>query len=249
MPEAPAYVILGRGRWAARVQQILAVEGRRTVPLAETRQGQTEDSSAYTARLAEAMHKSCAQIAWLCVLPGPHIVLMIEAAVHAGLHVIAEKPWLCSAEITDSLKTKARAMGKLVGIHYEYCLLDAVGKWRANYDSGAGLRFAGRFFLSRKDHTGMHPMDNLGSHLLAIRAYATPRAAVQAIVCGYERPDERCVWLEKGSQHAAFLNLLENREPIIQRYIQSFEAAAAGAGFPFGLDFAMRVSEDVAALK
>ena len=94
----------------------------------------------------------------------------------------------------------------------------------------------------------MPALDNLGSHLLAIRAYAAPKSSVQEIRCGYEQPDERCVWLEKRNSRAAFIDLLANKEPIIQRFIAKVEASLEGADLPFDLDFAQRIANETAAL-
>jgi hypothetical protein len=195
------------------------------------------------------MATSSAQIAWLCVLPGPHVSLMIDAALDASLHVVAEKPWQVSQRLTTSLKERAKSMHRLIAVHFEYCLLEEVERWRRDFCPGSGLRFGGRFFLSRPDHTGMPAMDNLGSHLLAIRAYAAPQSAVQEIRCGYEQPDERCVWLEKRNTRAAFIDLLANKEPIIQRFIAKVEASLEGADFPLDLEFALRVSNDAKSLR
>jgi hypothetical protein len=85
--------------------------------------------------------------------------------------------------------------------------------------------------------------------LLAIRAYAVPRSAVAEIRCGYELPDERRVWVEKSGENVAAIDFLANREPIIQRFVGLLEDALNGAEFPFDLDLAARVSDDVARLK
>jgi hypothetical protein len=95
----------------------------------------------------------------------------------------------------------------------------------------------------------MPAMDNLGSHLLAIRAHGVPQSAVQEIRCGYEQPDERCVWLEKRNTRVAFLDLLSHKEPIIQRFIATVEASLDGRDFPLNLEFALRVSNDTQALR
>jgi hypothetical protein len=95
----------------------------------------------------------------------------------------------------------------------------------------------------------MPAIDNLGSHLLAIRAYGVPQSAVQEIRCGYEQPDERCVWLERRNTRVAFLDLLAHQEPIIQRFIARVEASLDGAEFPLNLEFALRVSNDAEALR
>jgi hypothetical protein len=248
MAEAPAYVILGRGRWAARMHGILAAEDRRVADVPVTRRAPGETDEAYRARLSSAMTASKAQIAWLCVLPGPHVPFLIDAALDANLHVVVEKPWQASPLITASLIARAKVLRRLIAVHFEYCLLEEVERWRRDFHPGRGLRFGGHFFLNRPDHTSMPAMDNLGSHLLAIRAYAAPKSAVQEIRCGYEQPDERCVWLEKRNSRAAFIDLLANKEPIIQRFIAKAEASLEGADFPFDLDFARRIANETAAL-
>ncbi|HEX8764773.1 MAG TPA: Gfo/Idh/MocA family oxidoreductase, partial [Candidatus Acidoferrum sp.] len=120
MAEAPAYVILGRGRWAQKMRPIIAGEGRTVRTIEETRQGPSEGQQSYRARLEEAMKTSRAEIAWLCVSPGPHMSLMIQAALEAGLHVVAEKPWYGSAADTERLQTLARVRRRLIGVHFEY---------------------------------------------------------------------------------------------------------------------------------
>lgn len=249
MVDAHSYVILGRGRWAARMQNILAAENRHVAVIPETRRTSEETDPAYRSRLADAMRASDAQIAWLCVLPGPHVPLMIDAVLDAGLHVVTEKPWQASHGVTSALIARAKSLHRLTAVHFEYCLLDEVNRWRRDFQSGIGLRFGGRFYLSRPDHTGMCAIDNLGSHLLAIRAYAAPKSSLQEIRCGYEQPDKRCVWLEKRNTRVAFIDLLANREPIIQRFIAKVEASLEGADFPLDLEFALRVANDAEALR
>jgi len=147
MAEAPAYVILGRGRWARKILPIIAGEKRSATVIEETRQRAAETSHAYVSRLAEAMKASRAQIAWLCVAPGPHVSLMVQAGLEAGLHVIVEKPWYGSAEDTERLKALARARARLVAIHFEYLVHREVENWRKDFHPGAGLRFGAHFFL------------------------------------------------------------------------------------------------------
>jgi hypothetical protein len=249
MADAPAYVTLGRGRWAVRMQSILAAENRRVVSIPEARRATGETDIAYRSRLAAAMSDSNAQIAWLCVLPGHHVPVMIEAALDAGLHVIVEKPWRASPRVTSALVARAKSLRRLIAVHFEYCLLEEVERWRRDFQPATGLRFGGHFLLSRPDHTGMSAMDNLGSHLLAIRAYAVAQSSIQEIRCGYEQPDERSVWLEKRNTQTAFIDLLANKEPIIQRFVAKVEASLEGTDFPLDLEFALRVANDTAALR
>src|SRR5213593_5218052 len=165
MAEAPGYVILGRGRWAQKMRPIISGEGRAVVSVEETRQRPTEKESDYVERLAATMKASNARIAWLCVTPGRHVSLMIQAAIEAGLHVIVEKPWYGSSRDTKRLQELARAKNRVIAIHYEYCVLAEVEKWRAGFHPATGLRFGGRFFLSRPGQLGIPAIDDLGSHL------------------------------------------------------------------------------------
>jgi len=164
MAEGPAYVILGRGRWAQKMRPIISGEGRSVALIEETRQLPSENESVYVERLAAAMKASGARIAWLCVLPGPHVSSMIQAGIEAGLDVIVEKPWYGSSKQTQRLQSLARAKGRVIAVHFEYLLLDEVKQWRADFHPGAGCRLGGRFFLSRSDRSGIPPIDNLGCH-------------------------------------------------------------------------------------
>src|SRR5713226_4030555 len=249
MRKSPAYVILGRGRWAKKMWPIISGEGRRVVAVEETRQRPSERESAYVDRLAVAMKASGAQIAWLCVLPGRYVSLMIQAAIEAGLHVIVEKPWYGSSEETQRLQSLARAKGRVIAVHFEYLVLEEVERWRADFHPGAGCRFGGRFFLSRADLSGIPAIDNLGCHLLAIREYAVPSSQVSEIRCGYELLDERLVWIDSGDQRLASIDLFAHAQPIIQRFMEKVEAALDGAAFPFDLEFALRVTVELDAYK
>jgi predicted dehydrogenase len=228
---------------------ILAGENRNVSAIEETRQRPAESQFAYVSRLAEDMKSSGAQIAWLCVVPGPHVSLMIQAALEAGPHVIVEKPWYGSGEDTQRLQALAQLRRRLLAVHFEYLLLSAVGNWRKSFHPGAGLQFSGRFFLSRSDQSGIPAIDNLGCHLLAIREYAVPSAELSGIQCAYERPDERLIWIEKSGQRIASIDLFQGSQRIIQDFIKKVEAALDGAAFPFDLNFALRVAHQLNAYK
>jgi hypothetical protein len=249
MPDAPTYAILGRGRWAQRMRSILEGEARRVVTIQATRQKNAESGDEYKSRLAASLAASGAQIAWLCVSPGPHIPLMLESAVSAGLHSVAEKPWQCARDITESLTSQAWAKNLVIAIHTQYCLLAEVEVWRHDFRTAASLRFSGRFVLNHPGRLGIAALDDLGSHLLAIRAYAVPQSTISEIRCAYEMPDERRVWIEAADQETASIDFLGSKEPVIQRYIHKLEAGITGAEFPFDLAFASRVADDLEALK
>ena len=249
MGEGPAYVILGRGRWAKRMQLIIAGESRSVLAIEETRRKPSESEGEYVSRLTQAMKESAAQIAWLCVSPGPHVSLMMQSAIGAGLHAVVEKPWYGSKEETERLEALARDTGRVVAVHYEYCVLEEVQRWRQEFYPGAGLRLGGRFFLSRSDQTGIPALDNLGCHLLAIREWTVPSSEVSEIQCGYELPDERLVWIERKGHRIASIDLFNHRQLIVQRFMGKVEAALGGAAFPFDLGFALRVANELEVLK
>lgn len=231
------------------MRPIIAGESRNVVSIEETRKRPSENETEYVLRLAEAMKLSGAQIAWLCVLPGHHVTLMIRAAIEAGLHVVVEKPWDGSREDTQKLQALARAKNRVVALHYEYCVLEEVEKWRREFHPGAGLQFSGRYFLRRPDRTGISAIDNLGCHLLAIREYAVPLSEVTELRCGYELPDERLVWIERERQKIASIDLLHQGQLIVQRFLKKVEAALDGAAFPFDLEFALRVANSINTVK
>jgi hypothetical protein len=247
--EFPAYAVLGSGRWAKRIQNILSGENRRVISLANTRPLYGESDSSFKQRLRTSLRISGAHCAWLCDVPGPYIPWTVESAIAAQLHVIVEKPWLYSPSETQSLEKQAQASGRIVSIHYEYCLLEAVEKWRRDFFPGTGLRFGGKFTIHRPGNPGIAAIDNFGSHLLAIRSYAVPESSVSEIRCGYKEPSERRVWLEENQGVCASIDFLRNREPIIQRFISKFEAALTGVPVLFDLDFAQRVTKELALLR
>ncbi|HUA01611.1 MAG TPA: hypothetical protein VMB02_14845 [Candidatus Aquilonibacter sp.] len=249
MPDSPAYVILGRGRWAKIIRDILTAEGRRVTILEETRRAASESEMDYRARLSERLHASSSQIAWLAVHPGPHVPPMLEAVLDAGLHSIVEKPWWYSPAQSASLGNLAHSKSLVVGVHFEYCLLDQIESWRESFGGGVGLTFGGSFRLSRTVDAAIPAVDNLGCHLFAIREYAVARAAVGSIACSYGQSDERRVRLEEDGKEIAAIDFFGNRERIIQRYIARFEAAVGSTSrsFAFDLGFAARVAEAVSA--
>ena len=72
---------------------------------------------------------------------------------------------------------------------------------------------------------GVSAMQNLGSHLLSIHAYAVPNASIGEIRCEYDSANQRTVWLESGKQRIDEIDLLAHQEPIIQRYLAQFESS------------------------
>lgn len=146
---------------------------------------------------------------------------------------------------SHALAAQAHSKGALIGVHYEYCLLDGVESWRLQQKGGAALEFSGRFTTSRPDRLTIPAIENLGSHLFAIRTYAVPAARISTIECGYGVAEERLVSLARENRSIAEIDFSENGEPVIQRFIARFESALDSGSFPFGLDFAVAVFESM----
>jgi hypothetical protein len=241
-------VVFGAGRWARRIHSILSSENRRVVAMGDTRPRPDENEREFKARLGSSLAATGGKIAWLCDFPGLHTRWMIESAMQAGLHTIVEKPWLFSPAETRSLKKQAEAAGRILGIHYEYCMLEAVENWKRDFFPGTGLRFGGRFAIENGGNSHIAAIDNLGCHLLSIRQYAVPASEVAEIECEYETADQRLAWIEKGKQRLASMNFGRNKEPIVQRFIKKVEAALEGEAFLFDAGFALRVTEELDAV-
>lgn len=224
---------------------MLTDEGRRAEFASGLRRRSNESSGAYESRLAQIFSGSSAQIAWLCVPPGGHVPTLIRAALAAGLHVIVEKPWTYTRAETTELQDAATRAGLKGGVHFEYCLLSEIENWRRQYEQQDGLEFGGTFNVHAADHLGISAMQNLGSHLMAIREYAVPHSRLAVIHCGYDLPDERMVWLDSDKKRVASIDFLGSKEPIVQRFLARFENSLDGKPFPLDFDFAQRVKENL----
>jgi Oxidoreductase family, NAD-binding Rossmann fold len=249
MASGPAYAIAGKGRWGQRMYALLDGEDRQVDFLLEVRQKDDEPDGAYVSRMAEQFRKSAAQVAWLCVPPGAHVPLLVRAALDAGLHVIVEKPWVYSAEETAALQQLAGQKARNIGVHFEYCFLPQVEGWRQRYGNEADLQFGGRFTVTASDRTGTPAMQNLGSHLLAMHAFAVPRSSIGEIRCGYDAPNQRLIWLDSGERRIETIDFFNSKEPIIQRFLSQFESSMDGTPFRIDPNFALRVKEKLEGLK
>jgi hypothetical protein len=223
----------------------LTGEGRRAEFASGLRRQSIESSGAYESRLAQTFSDSSAQIAWLCVPPGAHVPALIRAAFAAGLHVIVEKPWIYARAETAELQGAASRAGLRGGVHFEYCLLSDIENWRRQYQEQDGLEFGGTFNVHAADRLGISAMQNLGSHLMAMREYAVPHSRLSEVHCGYELPDQRMVWVDSDKKRVARIDFLGSKEPIVQRFLLRFEDSLSGKSFPFDFDFAQRVNENL----
>jgi predicted dehydrogenase len=221
------------------MRTILDAHGRRVSAVEDCRRRPDEERESYRERLANAFAATNTEIAWICLPPGEHVHDVCAAALGAGLHVVAEKPWPYGAETNASLTELAQRHSRVIGVHFEFCLLDRVAAWRRDPPSGT---FHGRFDSPGPDRLGLPAVQNLGCHLLAIREHAVPDARIGEIACGYERERARIVSIEDPEGNTTELDFTYNDEPIIQRYVDAFERALDAGHFDFDLNFAGRVA-------
>ncbi len=238
--DAPEYLVVGSGRWAGVIGTVLSGMRRRVRVLSGTRRGNRETADSFGARLSNEMRDSGAAIAWICVPPCPELPQIVESAVTAGLHVIVEKPWLCSRATSERIAESARWRGVLVAVHFQFCFLDGVEALNCRAATLVAPCFSGVLPVSRSDRLRISALFNLGSHLIAIREYAVPGSRLTAIRCAYQSTDERFVRITTGAGEAESIQL-QTDEPLIQRFVERFEGARHSMQFPLDLRFASRV--------
>jgi hypothetical protein len=165
--------------------------------------------------------------------------------IREGLHVVVEKPWRRMPD-TSEVAAEAGRLGRVVAIDFEYCLLEAVRGWSTKYGCGAGLTFGGEFTVPGPNRLGLGALENLGSHLIAVKEFAAPAATLGALRCAYgERPMRR-VWLEIGRGQQDVIDFTATSEPILQRFIRMVEDAIGGAPCSLDLAFAERIAAQIA---
>src|SRR4051812_37297779 len=225
----PRYAVVGTGRWGTRICAILEALGRNVLRL-----GRADVERGFGAGALAA------DIVWLAVPPAAQEALL-ERALAARKHVVVEKPWLASAQATARLD--AAAKGLTVAVHFEYCFLDRLQEIPRGWREGERpVEFSGAFTTAGEDRLGIPAVQNLGSHLLAIHRRFVPMARLGSIEAAYRSPPCRLARF-RSSDEEIVIDFTHNDEPLIQRFIASFEDhARKGLPFPLDLKFARRVN-------
>ncbi len=161
--------------------------------------------------------------------------------------MIVEKPWMCDERATEALIKKSEQLGLQIGMDYQYCFLEKARKISKEFDDrNWSVKFSGEFSVSQKDRLEIPAIHNLGSHLLAIRNFLFPNAEIEGIIARYEHPDCRKITISSPSRTADIV-FLENKEPLMQRLIESFEKCLQEkTKFPLDLRFALSVNRLIA---
>lgn len=219
-----SYLVVGKGRWSSVIVSILNSLGRSVCVSKSLRQKRDETQHALFEKAYSYFNNSNANIVWFCLPPGPHIQVLVEAALHARLHVIAEKPWLVDNHTTQKLKNIAESFGLKFCVNYEYCYLTEVERYRNQFKGNNEITFHGVFHIERSNPK-IEAIYNLGSHLIAIKTYAFPLAKTGVIDCKYNSINSRRMSLCAHDREIAIIDFSDSTEPIIQKLILGFEGA------------------------
>lgn len=217
--------------------------GKTPIILETTRRHPREPLERYTQRLASEIQQSRSQAVWLCIPPGQHTEQVVTTVLECKKHLMIEKPWLGSIGNATAIAHKARKLGLIAGMNFEYCLLDGVKRWTENsVDGYSGYSFSGAFSIKKQSRHDIDPIQNLGCHLVAIQRWAADGAAISTLECTEGLESARHVALTSPSGATDLIDFSENKEPILQRTAQMLEASTLTGQFRMDMDFAASVS-------
>jgi hypothetical protein len=241
------YAVVGSGRWGRAIQSILQGMGRSAKMIVGTRRGSQETSSDYLDRLRTTFQCVDAEIAWVCVPPGPNGLEIVRSVVESGMHTVVEKPWTYDVDQTRILKNAAERNGTVLGVHFQYCFLEELGRISNTLADRQSWRFDASFVIPRENRLGMPAGQNLGCHLIAIHQRYFSDLALDHLEVGYSGGECRQIRLRAGrgsETDTMTIDFTHNTQPLIQRFVQSFENAVdEREGLTFDLCFALRVNK------
>jgi predicted dehydrogenase len=243
----PIYALIGRGPWGNRLSKILKHHGRHMIHLDVSRPQNPNEFHTYHDQIVQHidLYAKKSDIVWIAIPPG-HQYEAVKSVLTLDKHVIIEKPWMVNAEKTRSLIRLADARNLNVAVHYQYCFLDKFSNSREQFAfSSKNIIFSGIFNTSKKDRNSIPSLFNLGCHLLAIKHYYFPNAQLGVIKTAYETDDQRSVTIKIDSTQY-LINFLNNREPLIQKFIDAFELdLIKKARSEFDLHFSLKIMYDL----
>jgi predicted dehydrogenase len=243
------YGIIGKGKWGKKIAHMLAEQSKPVYVFDISRPSTKENKAIYKTRINKYISQKAKDIdiIWIAVPPEDQYVLAQSALEH-DKHVIVEKPWMCNENETDVLIKIARRKQLSVGIDYQYCFFDEIPDIRAAVNkAGKEIKFSGEFKIKEDNRLSLPPIYNLGSHLLAVKVLFFPKALVEKIVTAYNSSDQRRI--EIFSEKKYEIDFLNNTQPLLQRFIDSFEKSILESKkFPLDLEFALKVNSEITKL-
>lgn len=244
-----SFLILGKGRWAGVIENALQGMGFASTMRGGIRRPHAESWDDYLERWQAQLADEQGDIAWIATPPGDHVPILARAALLADKHVIIEKPWLGTRADAIALVELAARRNRCLAVNYQYLYLEhvqRVAKFRRTILAG-NVYCKMCFTIPKPPRSGLTVLQNLGSHLFAIRLFLSENAIVSELELGCRMDNRRMftIWGERGKKtdHFDFSN---NEEPILQRFVRSFVNAVDGGSdwFPT-LYFAHRVYESM----
>lgn len=238
--------LIGGGGWGTKLHEMLSKDNLLADWPDLPRRKPDEGVEHYKDRVWSVLRKSRGDVAWLAVPPADQAIL-VDVAVECGFHVIVEKPWLAAEDMTKVLIEKSRANSLATGVPYIYCFLDRLVSYARYRPQAWGME--GVFKVAVKNRLNLGALENLGSHILAIRRYVCPDAELLSLEVEYDAENTRCVKLHY-DKSVDYIDFSNNKEPIVQRFVASFlNGVDHGDAFMFDLDFASKVSADMEKIK
>ena len=235
--------LIGKGQWGGKLYEILSREGVLADWPSLSRCAPDESIDEYRRRVLDVFRKCKGDVVWLAT-PPVNQSLMIELAIEAGKHIVVEKPWSVSAEETKRLSYLAKEKGLITGVSYIYCFLNGVVE-KAEKLSKA-RKVEGCFSVRTKNRLLLSSLDNLGSHIVAIRNYICPEAELHNLKTAYGVINERSVTLYYSGNIVENIDFTITQEPVVQRFTAAFlNQVKNGAAFEFDFNFASMVMEEI----
>jgi len=240
-----SYVILGSGRWGARISKILCDMGKDVSHVAVEKKVRNNREK-YLKILKHRLNqlKKTNSVLWVAIPPGYQYEIS-KIATELGFHQVFEKPWNVTMSQSCELAALCKQKKVTVGVHFQYCYLDKLELISKNTEkSDKQCFFSGVFTIDKSNKLGLDPVDNLGIHLAAIWQQYFNEINFQSLVVGYDSCNERSITIsDVNGDYVSGLDFSINSEPIVQRFVENFEDCINNEeSFKYGIEFAGKVN-------
>ena len=242
---SPVFALVGQGRWGKKIQKILIDLGYSVVVIPLSRKEPFETKHQYALRAEALLARVDFDILWLSIPPQGQFTLLCEG-MRSCRHIIIEKPLLLNKEQISEIRTMAFERSVTVGVHYQYCFLDAIYELKNLIKSEVSkFEFSGVFRVANSNRLGISPEFNLGIHLVAIKMLHFPNAKLGKIESAYDSTNRRYFSLACDKKKYS-LDFTENREPLVQRFVAEYiKCFSSSENFQLDIDFSANVVDAV----
>jgi hypothetical protein len=245
------YGVIGNGKWGKVITRLLSSISERVLILDSEKRLLGEDDIQYKVRLKKLLQSSGindVDVVWISIPAKDHKVV-IESVLSYKKHIVVEKPWLLSSDEIYYLSDLARASGKRIGVHYQYCYLNKLPLISRVVRDLKDVSFQGEFCISRFNRLKVPAINNLGVHLLAIKNVHFPYSHIKKIHSKYKTEDLRNVSISH-PDYFSKINFLKNDEPLIERFIFDFEnSIIKNKSFSLDLMVMLKINKDIVDLR